>query len=51
MVPLNLSVTTNAIVIVNSQGPPTGNPGNYDRVYLTHTGESDSLIMTHSRDI
>ncbi len=28
-----------------------GNPGDSDRVYLTHTGESDTLILTHSGDI
>ncbi len=31
--------------------PPAGNPWDSDRVYLTHTGESDSLIVTHSGDI
>ncbi len=37
-----------ALVNVNSQGPPTGNPGDSDRVYLTYTGQSDSLILTYS---
>ncbi len=36
----------NALVNLNFQGPPAGNPGDSDRVYLTHTGESDSLILT-----
>ncbi len=36
----------NALVNVNSQGPPMGNPGDSDRVYLTHTGESDKNILT-----
>ncbi len=40
-----------ALVNVNYQGPPTGNPGYSDRLYLTHTGDSDSLILTHSWDI
>ncbi len=31
--------------------PPVGNPEDSDRVYLTQTGESDSLILTHLRDI
>ncbi len=39
------------LVNVNSQGPPIGNPGDSDRVYLTNTWESDSLILTHSGDI
>ncbi len=31
--------------------PPIGNPGDSDKVYLTHTGESDILILTYSGDI
>ncbi len=31
--------------------PLAGNPGDSDRVYLAHTGASDSLILTHSGDI
>ncbi len=46
-----VSCNTNALVNVNSQGPPAGNPGDSDRVYLTYTGESDSLILTLSGDI
>ncbi len=37
-----------ALVNVNSQGPPMGSPGDSERVYLTNTTESDSLILTHS---
>ncbi len=32
-------------------GTSVGNPGDSERVYLTNTGESDSLILTHSGDI
>ncbi len=31
--------------------PTAGNPGDSDRVCLTHIGESDSLTLTHSGDI
>ncbi len=49
-----ISHDINALVNMNSQGhqaPSTGNPEDSDRVYLIHTGESDSLILTHSGDI
>ncbi len=44
-------LNSNALVNVNSQGAPTGNSGDSDRVYLTHAVESNSIILTHSGDI